>query len=146
MANHTPGYFPHSYYHVGLVVPDIDAAIAELGGALGLHFNPPHESVYGPDTITVAYAQQGPPYFELVQGAPGSQWDTIAGPHLDHVGYFSHDLEADVATLEAAGLPVDVDGRQYGAPFTYHHAPAGGMRVELVSEAIRERLLRSLQR
>ncbi len=138
------GFFPHSYFHVGLVVADIDAAMAELGPALGLTFNASHQSVYGPDTITVAYARQGPPYVELVQGAPGSQWDTSGGPHLDHIGYFSRDFEADIAALEAAGLPVDIDGRQYGAQFTYHRASAGGMRVELVGEQLRERVMRSI--
>jgi catechol 2,3-dioxygenase-like lactoylglutathione lyase family enzyme len=145
MSDETDGFFPHSYFHVGLVVRDLDAAIAELGEALGLTFNPPHESVYGPDTIRVAYARQGPPYVELVQGGPGSQWDTSNGPHLDHVGYFSHDLDADVAALEAAGLPIAIDGRRHGGFFTYHRAVQAGMRVELIGAPWRERVLRSIR-
>ena len=93
----------------------------------------------------MAYGRQGPPYIELVEGAPGSQWDTTGGPRLDHVGYFSHDLDADVATLEEAGLEMHIDGRRYGAPFTYHRACAAGMRVELIDVTRRAGLLASLE-
>ena len=73
------GIYPHSYFHVGLVVADIEAAMAQLGPALGLTFNEPHTSVYGGETIHVAYARQGPPYYELVEGSPGGRWNTERG-------------------------------------------------------------------
>lgn len=133
MTATAPGFFPHSYFHVGIVVPDIEAAMAEMAPALGLTFNQPHVSVYGGETITVAYAKEGPPYYELVQGSDGGRWNTSSGPVMDHVGYFSNDLDADVATLEAAGMPVDIDGRSYGSFFTYHRSAASGMRVELIA-------------
>ena len=133
MTEQRAGFYPHSYFHVGLVVADIDAAMAQLGPALGLTFNEPHTSVYGGETIHVAYARQGPPYYELVQGSPGGRWNTEHGSVVDHVGYFSHDLDADVAALEAAGLPVDIDGREYGSFFTYHRSSSTGMRVELIA-------------
>ncbi len=140
------GFYPHSYYHVGIVVPELEPAMEELSRALGLTFNPPHESVYAGDRIRVAYASQGPPYYELIQGSPGSQWDTAAGPRIDHVGYFSHDFEADIRALEAAGLPIAIDGRPHGVPFTYHLSALAGMRVELVAESMRERLLARIHR
>lgn len=138
------GFFPHSYFHVGMVVPDIDAAMAELELTLGLRFNPPHESEYAGQRIRVAYALPGPPYFEVVQGTPGGFWDTADGPRLDHVGYFSHDLDADVEKLVAAGLPLDIDGREFGARFSYHRSRHGGLRVELIDEPRREGLLRTI--
>jgi catechol 2,3-dioxygenase-like lactoylglutathione lyase family enzyme len=145
MSDDDFGFYPHSFFHVGLVVPDLEATAAELERALGLTFNAAHESAYGDSRIRVAYANQGPPYYELVQGGSGSQWDPSGGPRIDHVGYFSHDLDADVAALEASGMPVDIDGRVHGVPFTYHRAPAAGMRVELIGEAWRERLMRSIR-
>jgi hypothetical protein len=145
MTDESSGFYPHSYFHVGVVVPDLEAAIAEAEQGLGLVFGAPHESRYGPDTIRVTYARQGPPYYELIEGAPGSQWDTSGGPRLDHIGYFAHDLDADAAALEAAGMPVDIDGRTYGGRFTYHRASATGMRVELVDQAWRERVMQSIR-
>jgi catechol 2,3-dioxygenase-like lactoylglutathione lyase family enzyme len=141
----TDGFFPHSYFHVGLVVPDLETTAGELQRALGLTFNPPHESVYAGDRIRVAYARQGPPYYEVIEGSPGSRWDTAGGPRIDHVGYFSDDLERDVAALEAAGLPIEIDGRPQGVPFTYHRADASGIRVELISDSWYERLLGSIR-
>jgi hypothetical protein len=139
------GFFPHSYFHVGIVVPDLVVSMQELAMGLGLSFNEPHDSEYGGDRIRVAYARQGPPYYELIQGEVGSRWDTGAGSRMDHVGYFSHDLDADVAALEAQGLALDIDGREWGRPFTYHRAPAAGIRVELIAVDRRDRLLHSIQ-
>jgi hypothetical protein len=133
MIEQRAGFYPHSYYHVGLVVADLEVAMAQLGPALGLTFNEPHTSVYGGETIHVTYARQGPPYYELIQGSAGGRWNTEHGSKMDHVGYFSTDLDADVATLEAAGLPVDIDGREYGSFFTYHRSSSTGMRVELIA-------------
>ena len=144
MADSDEGFFPHSYFHVGIVVPDIESAMTHLRDALGLTFVAPHESEYGGDAIRVAYATAGPPYYEIIQGAPGSRWDTGAGPRMDHLGYFSRELEADVATLERSGLAVDIDGREFGARFTYHRSPALGMRIELIDEVRRESLLSSI--
>ncbi len=145
MSDETAGFFPHSYFHVGLVVADIRATMDELGPALGLTFNEPHVSVYGGETITVAYARQGPPYYELVQGSDGGRWNTASGHAMDHVGYFSHDLDADVAALEAAGLPVDIDGREHGSFFTYHRSPLTSMRVELIAGDRYEWLMRTIR-
>jgi catechol 2,3-dioxygenase-like lactoylglutathione lyase family enzyme len=134
------------FFHVGLIVEDLDAAITELSAALGLEFNEPHESTYGDSHIRVCYSIQGPPYVELIQGEPGSLWSTTGGPHADHIGYFVDDLEASQAQLEAAGVPVDIDGTSFGNRFAYHRAPAGGMRIELIDAAKREQLLADISR
>jgi catechol 2,3-dioxygenase-like lactoylglutathione lyase family enzyme len=144
MNDRRDGFYPHTYFHVGIVVPDIDAAIDEMARTLGLDFNEPHDSTYGDAEIRVAYARPGPPFFELVQGMPGTAWDTAAGPRMDHVGYFSADLDADVARLEAAGMPLDIDGREYGARFTYHRSLSSGLRVELIDTARRDALMQTI--
>jgi hypothetical protein len=128
-----------------VIVEDIEAAIAELSAGLGLEFNEPHESTYGHSHIRVCYSLQGPPYVELIQGQPGSLWSTTGGPHADHIGYFVDDLEASQAKLEAAGAPVDIDGKQFGNRFAYHRAPASGMRIELIDAAKRPSLLAGIR-
>jgi hypothetical protein len=136
------GFFPDSYFHVGLVVEELEPAIDELKASLGLSFTPPSESEYGGTVIRVAYSRPEPPFIELVQGAPGSPWDTRDGSHVDHVGYFSTDLDVDAAALEAAGLTMAIDGRVHGSSFTYHSGKATGMRVELIDVGQRDRLLK----
>jgi catechol 2,3-dioxygenase-like lactoylglutathione lyase family enzyme len=130
-----------TFFHVGVIVEDLDAAIEELSRTLGLEFNEPHDSTYGDSHIRVCYSLQGPPYLELIQGQPGGMWSTTGGPRADHVGYFVDDLETTRARLEASGMPVDIDGMAFGGRFTYHRMSETGMRVELIDAARREALL-----
>lgn len=134
-----------TFFHVGVIVEDLDAAIDELSRTLGLEFNEPHESSYAGSHIRVCYSLQGPPYLELIQGEPGSMWDTEGGPHADHVGYFVDDLEAGMARLERAGCPVDIDGVAFGGRFSYHRSNRAGLRIELIDAARREPLLSSIR-
>jgi hypothetical protein len=130
-----------SYFHVGVLVEDIDLAMEELGKTLGLHFNEPHDSQYGPWKIRVSYSREGPPYVELVQGERGGPWDITGGPRADHLGYFTDDLDVDKRRLEAAGMPIDIDGTEYGGVFTYHRSVHSGLRVELIDASRRDALL-----
>lgn len=134
-----------TYFHVGLVVEDLDAAIEELSRTLGLEFNEPHDSTYGDSHIRVCYSLQGPPYVELIQGEPGSLWDTAGGPRADHLGYFVDDFEASKQRLIDSGMPVDIDGMQWGRTFSYHRSSHSGLRVELVDSARREQLIASIK-
>jgi hypothetical protein len=124
------------YFHVALVVEDLAASMGELTAALGVRWDEPHDSRYGEWSIRVVYSLD-PPFIELVQGEPGSPWDTSAGPRLDHIGYFSDDVLADSARLEAAEVPIDFDPAPYGrgGAFAYHRAPSSGLRIELVTSA-----------
>jgi hypothetical protein len=85
----------------------------------------------GGSTVRVCYSQQGPPWLELLEGAPGSPWDpaVVAGPH--HVGCWVDDLAAASRRLAEQGLPVELDARPVGAQRVYHGAPRSGLRVEL---------------
>jgi catechol 2,3-dioxygenase-like lactoylglutathione lyase family enzyme len=134
------------FFHVGVIVEDLEAAMAEFAATLGLEFNEPHESTYGDSHIHVCYSLQGPPSVELIQGEPGSMWSTSDGSRADHVGYFVDDLEATRARLEDAGMPVDIDGMAFGGRFTYHRMRHTGMRIELIDAARREPLLASIRR
>jgi hypothetical protein len=125
--------------HVGIVVEDLDAAIAELRSLAGLRFVEPQVVPVGPWRLRVAFARSGPPYLELIEAQAGTPWETSAA--LDHLAWFSDDLEADMAAL-AAVAPVELDGTAHGRRFSYHRAPATGMRIELVGstpEAFAER-------
>jgi Glyoxalase/Bleomycin resistance protein/Dioxygenase superfamily len=133
------------FFHVGVVVEDLAAAMEELQRTLGLEFNEPHESTYGDSHIRVCYSLQGPPYVELIEGEPGSMWSTSGGPRADHVGYFVDDLEGARAQLEAAGMPVDIDGMAFGGRFTYHRMRHTGMRIELIDAARREALIAGIK-
>jgi hypothetical protein len=136
-------------YHVGLVVPDVGAAMTQYGEALGFTW-----SAVGDTTLDVlvdgearqariaaTYSLEGPPYLELVEERSGAVW-AAGALGLQHVGLWTDDLEGSVTRLEAAGLPGRVrhlppEGQP--ALFSYHDGGLG-LWWELVSTAFRPRL------
>jgi catechol 2,3-dioxygenase-like lactoylglutathione lyase family enzyme len=85
-------------FHVGILVADLDEAIARWSKALGLRFAPvmgqevtvkdpePHK-----DTASAAYSLDGPPYIELVQARPTGHLSLEAngGEGLHHLGLWA---------------------------------------------------------
>jgi catechol 2,3-dioxygenase-like lactoylglutathione lyase family enzyme len=135
-------------YHQGVRVPDLDAAMAELGPALGLEWCQPQEREQalwlpgvGATTVPLrfTYSAAGPQHVELLQGAPGSVWDGRDYPGIHHVGLWSDDVAAETAALVEAGWALRLAQRDpadgYGV-FTYLQPPSG-LLVELVSSAVR---------
>lgn len=138
-------------FHVGHLVPDIDAAMAELGGAAGLEWarvqHVPNRSVWTPERgaeevpLTFVYSRSGPQHLELLCGSPGSVWDPGSAQGVHHVGVWSDDVAADAAHFAAAGWAVTAAARApedgFGA-FAYVQSPTG-MIVELVASTARAR-------
>jgi len=142
-----------TFYHVGVVVPDLAAGMAEMSAAVGLAWRPPAQmemTVRTPSGLATvnfhyAYSLDGPPYVELVESVDGSIWaahDTYGG-HAHHLGYWSADLQADAARLERAGMVREVsDAAADGGfeVFTYHRAKSGPL-IEYVSTSMKAQLL-----
>lgn len=128
----------HPYFQVGFVVPDLEAAMAELGAGLGVEMLGPLERDVGDGVLRIAFAKTPPPYLELIQGPPGSLWDATAGPRMHHLGYWSDDLGADSARLETAGMTLELD-----LGFARYHRPTtgAGARIELIDAGFRPEFL-----
>lgn len=141
-------------YHMGVVVADIQRAIAELSQQLGIDFEAPfsvsvgadYKGVFGQHAVTVSYGRQGPPYLELLQGAPGGIWAIEDGPRMHHLGVWVEDLGNEVRRLEAAGMRTEMLGKDAdGNPRLFAYmSNAHGVRVELVDAAGRPGLLARL--
>jgi hypothetical protein len=130
------------YYHIGLVVTDLAAAMSELSAATGLTWEEPHHSCYGEWDIDVVMSMEGPPYIELVQGGQDGPWSCAGGPRLDHFGYACEEPEADGQRLLAHGFEVDFDPALVGRKrtFTYYRGRRSGARVELLSASVLDHL------
>lgn len=136
-------------YHHGVRVPNLDAAMAELGESLGITWCEPQEREQqvwlpgtGQTTVPLRFtysAGDGPQHIELLEGAPGSIWDGREQPGLHHMGVWSDDVAADTQRMVDAGWTVALAQRgpdeNYGA-FTYV-VPPSGLIVEFVWSAIR---------
>jgi hypothetical protein len=135
-------------YHIGVRVPDIEAAMAEMGSDLGLTWcslQEREQHVWTPSTgaITVplkfTYSAEGPQHVELLQGAPGTVWDGSQQPGIHHSGVWVDDVGAETTAAIAKGWTVAAAQKSpeegFGA-FTYIVPPTGGLIVELVWGAI----------
>ena len=127
------------FFHVGIVVEDLEAAMTELSTTIGLTWRAPHHSTYGEWEIKVVYSIEGPPFIELVQGGAGGPWDSSRGSPIDHIGYYAEDVVAEAERLAEAGLTFDFDPHTVGkgGTFCYLKAVAAGARIELVSATTR---------
>lgn len=120
------------YFQVGFVVPALEAAMDEFGAGLGVELLGPQERDLGDCVLRIAFARTPPPYVELIEGPPGSLWHAPGGAHMHHLGYWSEDMDADSARLEAAGMALELD-----LGYARYHRPAvaAGARVELIDVA-----------
>ena len=136
-------------YHSGVRVPDLRAAMDELGPQLGVTWAEPvfaeAQPVWTPEhgqqhvALAFTYSCEGPQHIELLQGAPGSVWDGSEHPGLHHVGVWSDDVVGDTRAFLDAGwtlaLAMSSPDEGFGR-FTYVQPPGSGLLVELVSSAV----------
>lgn len=132
----------------GLVVPDIDRALAETTASLGLEFTPVQESPLKLRTpngieqfdLRFAYSLGTGPHLELIQAVPGTYYDPRGSGYMRHVGVWADDLATDSAELASRGLPLEAAGMNGDEePYAFvFHANSWGLRVELVDRVQQE--------
>lgn len=130
-----------SFIHVGIVVPDLEAAMAEFTFSVGARWLPVQERPDGDATLRVTFSTTAP-HIELIQGNPTGTWPTAEGPHLDHLAYWTDDYDAVVADLLAQGFEREAGGTSvWGGSWSYFRLPASGTRIELCDTRGRELFL-----
>lgn len=129
-------------YHTGIVVDDLEAAmawLAKLAGYTWTDIVTVDQDAVTPDgdvTILMKMVYSGAePRLELLQTVPGTVW-TPANSGVHHLGYWSDDVESDLATVESNGLALEVKSYNPDGSGTllwaYAKGPVGP-RIELVS-------------
>ena len=130
-------------FHIGVACRSLEDAMSHLGQLFDVRWTP-----IADDTAPNLFTSGGPSQWsarrthsiaspiplELLEGSPGSTWDTSKLVAMHHVAYWSPDVGADVRALEAEGWKVelallDADGNP--TEFAYLVQPAC-VRVELV--------------
>jgi len=136
-------------FHIGLRVPDLDAAMDELGASMGVTWSAardnPAQTLWTPDDglhelrLRYTYSAEGPQHIELLEGPAGSFWDGNDRSGAHHVGIWVDDVGAETATLIESGWTLvgaqkdpTADGG-YGV-FSYVQPPSG-LIVELVDRS-----------
>jgi catechol 2,3-dioxygenase-like lactoylglutathione lyase family enzyme len=136
---------PEDYYHTGVVVPDLDAAMARLSALGGYQWiNPltytlPFRTANGTRelTSTFVYSLQSP-HVELIQQVPDSPWIAAPGNSVHHLGYFVDDLAETARTLEANGFTFEAtaDTSPSDLALFAYYIDAFGTRIEIVDRAL----------
>lgn len=126
--------------HVGIAVPDLDAAIEFYTGTLGMRVV--HEETNEGQGVREAMVEVAPGGTQLQLLAPLNPESSIAkfldrsGPGVQQVAYRVKDVEEVSAALRAKGLRLLYDEPRpgtYGSRINFvHPKDAGGVLVELV--------------
>ncbi len=129
-------------YHTGIVVDDLEGTMKWLGDAAGYIWTDVvtvDQQVVTPDgeaTIPMKMVYSGAdPRLELLQTVPDTVW-VPADSGVHHLGYWSENVENDLATLEANGMTFEVKSHNpdgSGALLWAYAKGPSGPRIELVS-------------
>ena len=132
----------------GLVVPDLERAIAETTRSLGVEFTPVQESPLQLRTrggieqfdLRFVYSLGVAPHLELIQAVPNTYYDSRGGGYIRHIGMWVDDLATASEELVDRGLPLEAAGMNGDIePYAFaFHANEWGLRVELVDNGQRE--------
>ena len=138
-------------FHVGIRVPDIDAAMDELGESLGLVWSElresPTQALWTPTDgfqeipLRYTYSASGPLHVELLQGPAGSFWDGDDRRGAHHLGVWADDVTGETNRLvdmgwTLVGAHADPAAKAGYGVFTYVQPPSG-LIVELVDATVR---------
>jgi hypothetical protein len=130
-------------YHVGVLVTDLDAAMAQFAEVLGVTFGEPRTVAAvveegGTRTerpLHVVYSIEGPPFLELIEAQEGGVWGGHHGEGLHHIGSWQTGLAERLAAMAEAGVipeaVMTIDGTLIAAYLEPSHLHQ--TRVELVS-------------
>jgi quinol monooxygenase YgiN/catechol 2,3-dioxygenase-like lactoylglutathione lyase family enzyme len=134
---------PESYFHVGVVVPDLDKAVARFADVLGVRFTEPatfhvprlEDPRPHPADLVCAFSMTRPPYYELIQAAGDG---IVSAGHAGQIFYFGcwePDMAGRLDRLRREGVGVDALFRMdaESPPFAMITAPdLLGARIEYV--------------
>jgi hypothetical protein len=136
---------PEHQFHVGIVVDDLDAALAQLTDLFGYRWC---DEIAVPTDVALptggrvvdfrfAYSMDAP-RLEIIQSIPGTLWTPVADSGVHHLGYWCDDVDGASAALERSGLAREAAGVQPDGSATWaYHRAASGPRIELVSASLR---------
>lgn len=126
--------------HVGIAVPDLEAAVAEYRRLLGV--DPSHRERVEDQGVEEVLFPVGSSYVQLLgalgPGTPVARSLATRGPGVHHVAYRVDDIEAALAHLRSEGARLIDETPRPGSRDTLiafvHPRAMGGVLVELVQE------------
>ena len=104
-----------TYFHIGVVVDDLPAAIEKYSRVLGLTFTEPahvhvprlEDPVPHEHLVYVAFSKDGPPYYELIEAAGDGIFSKRFANQILYLGMWETDMAGRIAALEAEGIGLE---------------------------------------
>lgn len=133
-------------YHTGIVVPDLEAAMARFTALAGYRWITPLSYTLAFRTVaagtheftsTIVYSVDSP-HIELIEEVPGSPWVAAPGNSVHHLGYFTDSLVDAARALEDNGFTFEATAAVSDselALFAYF-VDSFGTRIEIVDRAL----------
>ena len=142
----SPAAVHNPFFHIGFIVPDLEAGMDEFQTALGIEWRAPIDATVplrGPDGVIESnvysvYSAGGPPALELIQSVPGTPLAGNGGVSFHHLGFWTDQLASSSRDLDAQGWPCAATVASFDedpSRFTLHRSPHG-FYVELFDTAI----------
>jgi catechol 2,3-dioxygenase-like lactoylglutathione lyase family enzyme len=98
------------FFHVGILVRDIDQAAQDFSALLGVQFEPVRAApVVTGEVNRFRYSLQGPPYLELVQMTGSGIWGPAIGEGLHHIAFAEPDVPGRCAAFASPDLTSGAD-------------------------------------
>jgi catechol 2,3-dioxygenase-like lactoylglutathione lyase family enzyme len=124
------------FFHVGILVRDVEAARADFTAKLGVEFEPVHsQQLATGETTRFCYSFQGPPYLELVEMTGDGSWSAAHEEGFHHIGVSDPGVPARCAAfgdgVDLIAPAADGSPRVALTPAEALH----GVRVEYFEEA-----------
>jgi Glyoxalase/Bleomycin resistance protein/Dioxygenase superfamily len=136
---------PEDFYHTGIIVPDLDAAMARLSALAGyrwitpLTYTLPFRTTTGTHELssTFVYSLESP-HLELIKEVSASPWAAAPGNSIHHLGYFTDDLADTARILEDNGFTFEAtaDVSPPDLALFAYYIDAFGTRIEIVDRAL----------
>jgi catechol 2,3-dioxygenase-like lactoylglutathione lyase family enzyme len=132
------GYVP--FFHVGILVRDIDQAAEDFKALLGLRFEPVRAAPMVTGEVgRFRYSLEGPPYLELVQMTGSGLLAPAHGEGLHHIAFSEPDVPGRCAAFGGEADTVVQGGRR--GPGDLHaarRAPRNPGRVPRIADGGRD--------
>jgi catechol 2,3-dioxygenase-like lactoylglutathione lyase family enzyme len=145
----SPAQLAPSFFHVGVVVDDIETAIARYSEVFGISFSEPEtalipymadpDPIDGPVQQIVAFARTAPPFYQLIQAGENGVFSAANTGKVLYYGYWETDMAARIKRLDELGIGIDVRmaASADALPYAVITAPdLLGVRVQYVNPSL----------
>lgn len=108
-----------TYFHIGVIVPDLEKAMEDFSRVLGLTFAEPtrvhipflSDPDPHPHDVHVTFSEDGPPYYELIEAHGDGIFSAREERKILYLGMYEPDMVGRIATLREQGIGIDAAAR-----------------------------------